>query len=99
MLFGLLQTHQFFQTPVRSQKPCLCDVSDEQQIRFYKTFSKMGKQAIVTDMIAPGEKGQVAYQGSWWTARSQQLRTFNPGQIVYVVARDNLTLYIESTAD
>lgn len=51
-------------------------------------------QAVVTQTIAPGRPGQVQFQGSWWTARCEQPITLLPHQIVYVVARRNLTLLV-----
>ncbi|MBW4693336.1 MAG: NfeD family protein [Lyngbya sp. HA4199-MV5] len=52
-------------------------------------------EAIVTQTIAPGRRGQVKCQGSWWTARSVQGLTLLPGKVVYVISRQNITLYVE----
>lgn len=52
-------------------------------------------EAIVTQTIAPGRRGQVKCQGSWWTAKSIQGLTLLPGNVVYVTNRQNITLYVE----
>lgn len=52
-------------------------------------------EAIVTQTIAPGRRGQVKCQGSWWTAQSVQGLTLLPGKVVYVIGRQNITLYVE----
>jgi membrane protein implicated in regulation of membrane protease activity len=57
--------------------------------------AREGNEAIVTQTIAPGRKGQVKYQGSWWTARCHDNVTLMVGTMVYVMSRQNLTLYIE----
>jgi hypothetical protein len=52
-------------------------------------------EAIVTQTIEPGRKGQVKFQGSWWTARCELGMTLVPGKTVYVIARHNsTTLYV-----
>jgi len=51
--------------------------------------------AIVTQAIAPGRKGQVKFQGSWWTARCSQDITLSPGKLVHVIDRQLITLYVE----
>lgn len=51
--------------------------------------------AIVTRTIAPGRKGQVQFQGSWWTARCNCEITLAVGELVRVIQRQDLTLYIE----
>jgi hypothetical protein len=52
-------------------------------------------EAIVTQTIEPGRKGQVKFQGSWWTARCELGMRLLPGKIVYVIARHNsTTLYV-----
>lgn len=99
MLFGLLQTSQLVQMPKVDKNTAAFDSLSTQQLRFQSTCRKLERQATVTDTIEPGKKGQIAYQGSWWTARSQQSQTFQEGQIVYVIARNNLTLYVESSID
>jgi membrane protein implicated in regulation of membrane protease activity len=56
---------------------------------------EVGKEAIVTQAIAPGRKGQVKFQGSWWTARCSQDITLRPGNLVRVIDRQLITLYVE----
>ncbi|XGV96387.1 MAG: NfeD family protein [Leptolyngbya sp. BL-A-14] len=51
--------------------------------------------AIVTRTIAPGRKGQVQFQGSWWPARCNDEMTLAVGELVRVIQRQDLTLYIE----
>lgn len=51
--------------------------------------------AIVTQTIGPGRKGQVKFQGSWWTARCSQDITLSPGKLVCVIDRQLITLYVE----
>ena len=50
--------------------------------------------AIVTQAIVPGKVGQVKFQGSWWTARSDQQTTLITGRLVQVICRQNITLYV-----
>lgn len=56
---------------------------------------EVGKEAIVTQTIVPGRKGQVKFQGSWWTARCSQDITLSPGKLVHVIDRQTITLYVE----
>ena len=53
------------------------------------------KEAIVTEAIEPQKAGRVKFQGSWWPARCIQEICLNPGDVVYVVDRKNITLYVE----
>lgn len=58
-------------------------------------YAKPMIEAIVTQTIAPGRRGQVKCQGSWWTAQSVQGLTLLPGKVVHVIGRQNITLYVE----
>ena len=51
--------------------------------------------AIVTKTIEPTRKGQVKYQGSWWTAQCNSETVLPDGAVVQVMYRQNLTLYVE----
>jgi NfeD-like C-terminal, partner-binding len=53
------------------------------------------EKAIVEEEIRPGESGRVKFQSSWWPATSDQDMTFKPGEVVRVVAIDNVTLIVE----
>jgi membrane-bound ClpP family serine protease len=50
--------------------------------------------AIVTQTIEPGKSGQIKFQGSWWTSRCEQNIKLKHGEIVQVVGRQGLTLYV-----
>ncbi len=56
------------------------------------------EEAIVAEEIRPNESGRVRFQCSWWPARSDKVRTFKPGELVYVVGIDKITLLVESMA-
>ena len=68
--------------PTRSQT-CECN-SAELEIR-----------AIVDEAILPQIGGRVRYRNSWWPAVCPQNITLRPGEIVYVVGRYNLTLFVQ----
>ncbi|MBW4581416.1 MAG: NfeD family protein [Tildeniella nuda ZEHNDER 1965/U140] len=57
--------------------------------------AKREGDAVVTRTIAPGQTGQIKFQGSWWTARCLQGITLIPGMIVHVIGRQTITLYVE----
>ncbi len=59
---------------------------------------EQNNDAIVTQTIAPDRKGQVKFQGSWWTARCNSKARLRPGALVQVIHRQNLTLYVEPVA-
>lgn len=58
-------------------------------------LSNLYKEAVVTEPIEPQKAGRVKFQGSWWPARSAQEVFLLPGDVVYVVDRKNITLYVE----
>ncbi len=61
-----------------------------------RTFNiEVGKMVSVVELIEPGEiGGRVRYQGTLWSARSEERHT--PGETVIIVGCDNLTLIVES---
>ena len=59
-------------------------------------FSK--HEAKVVKAIEPLKTGQIRFQGSWWSARCQQDIILQPGELVNVVGRQNITLLVEPVA-
>ena len=51
-------------------------------------------QGLVEQAIVPPFPGRVEYQGSTWPAISSQNIPLNPGEVVQIVGRDNLTLLV-----
>jgi hypothetical protein len=56
------------------------------------------KEAMVVKAIEPLRTGQIRFQGSWWSARCQRDITLQPGELVNVVGRQNITLLVEPVA-
>lgn len=52
--------------------------------------------AEVTETIWPNRLGRVYYQGSWWLAICLEPVAILEGRRVRVVARDNITLIVET---
>lgn len=40
--------------------------------------------------------GSIKIGGVWWKARSENIQTFNPGDVIQVTAREGLTLLVTS---
>jgi hypothetical protein len=76
-------------------KPSL--LPDPPNCHFALDAVALDQRAKVTQVITPGQPGQIAYRGSWWTAYSDQ--TFDVDHTVYVVARHNLSLYVSDSPD
>ncbi len=55
-------------------------------------------EAIVERAIAPRQQGRVKFRGSYWFAQSIDGSIFNPGMIVYVTGRQELTLLVTANA-
>ena len=53
------------------------------------------QEAIVMEVIQPGRQWRVSFSGSYWNARCSQEAPLQPGDVVYVVDRQNITLIIE----
>jgi membrane-bound ClpP family serine protease len=64
-------------------------------IDFFPNLNRLEREARVTEIIQPGRRGRVYFQGTWWNARCEQLITLNPDESVFVVARLGLTLLVE----
>ena len=56
---------------------------------------ELDQEAIVMEVIRPGKQWRVSFGGSYWNARCPQEASLQPGDIVYVVDRQNITLIIE----
>ena len=61
----------------------------------FGNYAEPNKEAVITLAIESGKSGQVKFAGSWWTARCRQGIKLALGEIVYVVGRHNITLYVE----
>ena len=58
-------------------------------------FELFGKQAVVTEVIGPGEhKGRIDFQGTSWTALGDG-GTIEVGSQVKIICRDNISLVVE----
>lgn len=62
------------------------------------SYNYLENEAIVEQVIEPLRRGRVSFRGSYWFARCKQGITLFPGQMVYVVGIDNLTLVVEPVA-
>ncbi len=84
----------FFKGFLLTRSPSIARYSSQENCLSFNHL-KPYATAIVTLTIAPGQAGQIKFQGSWWTARCEQGLTLIPGKVVHVISRQNLTLYVE----
>jgi membrane protein implicated in regulation of membrane protease activity len=54
------------------------------------------KKAVVEEEIRPGKSGRVRFQSTWWPAKCDRDITLKPGEVVRVLALENLTLIVEA---
>jgi len=55
-------------------------------------------QAVVFELIPANSMGYIKFQGSLWRARCPQQVSLEPGMLVRVLDRKNLTLIVEPIA-
>lgn len=55
------------------------------------------RRAIVMEPITPNQPGRIKYQGTWWTAISQEGSAIPPQTVVMVVGRVGLTLVVRGS--
>jgi membrane protein implicated in regulation of membrane protease activity len=58
------------------------------------SFSYLNEEAVVDESIYPNQTGRVRFQGSWWPAKCDRPMTLTPGDTVYVIGVDNITLMV-----
>lgn len=56
----------------------------------------ISKEAVVEEIIRPHEIGRIRYRGTTWNAKCLEEITINPGEVVYVVGNDNITLIVDT---
>ncbi|WP_293144770.1 MULTISPECIES: NfeD family protein [unclassified Microcoleus] len=54
------------------------------------------KKAVVEEEIRPGQSGRVRFQSTWWPAKCDRDVTLKPGEVVRVLALENMTLIVEA---
>ncbi|MCC3538193.1 MAG: NfeD family protein [Microcoleus sp. PH2017_25_DOB_D_A] len=67
-------------------------------VHTYSTENNMlVEEAVVDESIYPNQTGRVRFQGSWWPARCDRQITLTPGDTVYVIGVDKITLLVSLT--
>ena len=56
-------------------------------------------EATVAQVIQPKRSGRVYYKGSWWPARCEEEIILAPGEIVYVIGIQGITLIVSSSVE
>ncbi|MDJ0554842.1 MAG: NfeD family protein [Microcoleaceae cyanobacterium MO_207.B10] len=59
----------------------------------------ISREAIVDETILPNQVGRIRYRGSVWNAKCLQEVAINPGEVVYVVGNDGITLIVDSLSN
>ena len=54
------------------------------------------KKAVVEEEIRPGQSGRVRFQSTWWPAKCDREITLKRGEVVRVLALENITLIVEA---
>ena len=59
-------------------------------------LSRISNEAIVSSVVRQGHEWRVGYEGTFWTARLLKSGiSLLPGDVVYVVHREGLVLFVE----
>jgi membrane protein implicated in regulation of membrane protease activity len=58
-------------------------------------FPYSNKEGVVEETIHPDQKGCVYSNGIYWTARCAKNITLEPGELVYVVRRESIIIWVK----
>jgi len=58
-------------------------------------FPYDNKEGVVEEAIYPDRIGCVYSNGIYWTARCARNITLEPGEIIYVVGQESITIWVE----
>jgi len=59
------------------------------------SFPYANKEGVVAETIYPDRKGCVSSNGIYWTARCAENTILLPGEVVYIVRLENITIWVE----